>query len=390
MRKCENWLQTFRDWVVPRSEAPESFVFWAGASTIASALRRQVFIPRSELGGWECFPHLYVMFVGPPGMRKSTAMDFGIDIQVNDPNIKRPPTLITKESLVNTLIQSPDSSASVNVKEFSDLIMKGGKEMYDLLTSLYDANRDLSVGTLARGFEGTERPCLNFAACTTPGWISANMPEESISGGFASRVIFVYEQDLSKRRLFWRKEMANGGETRFNEMAERLTHDLVHISSNLAGTFSFTDEAVDKMEDWYQKMSATPLAKKAAGYAARKHVHVLKLAMILAVSQSDELVINWPTAEAAINILTQTEKRLPLVFAGVGKNKYSIELGDMADYIKVNNPVPRAKLLEHFKSSAEPDKLNGFITGLVMMKYIKEEVDSNEKDIMLHWIKKEE
>ncbi len=386
-RKTENWLQSFREWVVPRSEAPESFVFWAGVGTLASALRRRVFIPRAELGGWECFPHLYIMFVGPPGMRKSTAMDYGIDLQVQDPNIKRPPTLITKESLVNTIIQSPDSSASVLVKEFSDLILKGGKEMYDLLTSLFDANRELSVGTMARGFEGTERPCLNFSACTTPGWISANMPEESISGGFASRVIFVYEKELSKRGLFFNKQMENGGEAAFNEIEKKLVHDLVHISSNLSGTFTFTPEAREKLEHWYQNMSTTAIPKKMAGYMARKHVHVLKLAMILTVAKGDELVIDWPTAEMAINILTLTEKKLPLVFAGVGKNEYSLEMTDMADYIKENGTVARATILRHFQSAAEPHRINSFLEALVSMKLVTNELDTAQQDIVYHWRK---
>lgn len=382
-RKCENWLQSFRDWIVPRSEAPESFVFWAGAFTLASALRRRAFIPKSELGGWSCFPHLYVMFVGPPGMRKSTAMDFALDLQTQVSDIIRPPTLITKEALLQSIINSPDSSISVSVLEFSDFILKGGKEMYDLLTSLYDAKRDLSVATLARGREGTERPCMNFSACTTPGWISANMPPESITGGYASRVIFVYEQELSKRRLFWTKEMADGGEARFNKLEANLVEDLVHIASNISGEFTFTKEAREGLEDWYQTISTRGTNKKLDGYIARKHVHVMKLSMILSVAGSDSLIIDWPTAQAAINIVTQTEKKLPLVFAGVGKNTYALEMKDLADYIQLNVQVPRAQLLSHFESAAEPQKIIQLIDGLVAMRKIVASITEN--DILYTW-----
>lgn len=372
-RKCDNWLQSFRDWIVPRSEAPQSYVFWAGAFTLASALRRRVFIGESTLGGWTCFPHIYTMFVGPPGMRKTTAFDFGNTLMTQVPDIIKPPSLITKEALVQSILTSPDSSLSMVVGEFSDLILKGGKEMYDLLTSLYDAKKQLSVATMMRGKEGTERPCFNFGACTTPGWISTHMPEESISGGFASRVIFIYEQELGKKRLYWKKEMADGGAANFNKLEADLVADLSHIAT-LSGEFTMTEEALKKGEQWYQDLSLVGVPKKMHGYMARKHVHAHKLAMILSVAQSDELIIDWPTLEASIDILTQTEKRLPLVFAGVGKNEYSLTLRDISDYIQANNQATRAQIFNHFQSSAEPRKMQELIEGLIAMKKITSEL----------------
>jgi hypothetical protein len=377
-RKCENWLQSFREWIVPRSEAPESYVFWAGAFTLASALRRRAFIGESSLGGWTCFPHIYTMFVGPPGMRKTTAFDFGNKIMSQVPEIIKSPSLITKESLVNSILTSPDSSLSMVVGEFSDLILKGGKEMYDLLTSLYDAKKELSVATMMRGKEGTERPCFNFGACTTPGWISTHMPEESISGGFASRVIFIYEAELGKKRLYWQKEMSNGGIARFDKIEADLVQDLSHIAQNLAGEYKLTEEALKNGEDWYQSLSLVGVSKKMHGYMSRKHVHAHKLAMLLTAAQSDELVIEWQTLEMAINILTQTEKRLPLVFAGVGKNAYSLTLRDIKDFIQVNGQVTRAQLYNHFQSNAEPRKLGELVEGLIAMKAISNDLVDND------------
>ncbi|MGL4485294.1 MAG: hypothetical protein ACRCUS_10110, partial [Anaerovoracaceae bacterium] len=44
---------------------------WAGLSTIAAQLARNVYIP---FGNGKIYPNLYVMFVGDPGKRKSTAI----------------------------------------------------------------------------------------------------------------------------------------------------------------------------------------------------------------------------------------------------------------------------------------------------------------------------
>ena len=384
-RKCANWLQSFRDWIVPRSEAPESFVFWAGAYTLASAMRRRTFIGQSSLGGWTCFPHLFVIFVGPPGMRKTTAFDFAGKIMGQVSEIVRPPTLITKEALVQGIINSQDSSMAMVVGEFSDLILKGGKEMYDLLTSLYDAKPELSVATLSRGKEGAERPCFNFGACTTPSWISKNMPEESIGGGFASRVIFIYEQDLSKRRLYWNKEMADGGELGFNQLEADLVQDLAHIAENVAGEYTLTPEALEFGEHWYQNISLAGIPKKLHGYMARKHVHVHKLAMILTVAESDELIIDKRHLEMAIEVLTLTEKRLPLVFAGVGRNEYALTMKDIAEFVQINAAIPRANILNHFESAAEPVKILQLLDGLVAMRKVVTSIGTNNEDIIYTW-----
>ena len=74
VRRCDNWLLAYRDYILPRTDAPESFVFWSGVFAISSVLRRRVKFPKRILGLWDCYPHMYLMFVGPPGMRKTTAI----------------------------------------------------------------------------------------------------------------------------------------------------------------------------------------------------------------------------------------------------------------------------------------------------------------------------
>ncbi len=389
-RKCKNWLQTFKEWIAPRSEAPESYVFWAGAYTIASALRRRVFLGEKVFGSWVCYPHIYIMFVGPAGMRKTTAMERSVDLMVHNPNIKRPPTLITKESLVDGIMKSPDSSMTLPIGEFSDLIMKGGKEMYDLLTSLYDAKRELSVGTMMRGIEGSSRPCVSMLACTTPDWIAAHVPEASLAGGFASRVLFVYEEELKNRQLYRKKHMNDSTMLHYNQLEQDLIADLIHISSNISGEFDITPEAEEKGEEWYRRIETKNVHRKLQGYTQRKHLQVHKLAMILQVAQSDELIIDWPVLQTAIKIVEATEARLPKVFAGVGKNVYSVTMTDMVDYMRMNSPVSRAAIFTHFQSNAEPDRLQRLIDGLVAMKVVTSTIEGaeNDQDFIYTFVKK--
>ena len=76
-RECENWLQTFQQWTMPRSEAPESFIFWTGLYTLAATVRRHIKVPKGLLGSWDAVPNLYILFIAPPGRaRKSTTINY--------------------------------------------------------------------------------------------------------------------------------------------------------------------------------------------------------------------------------------------------------------------------------------------------------------------------
>ena len=75
---------------MPRSEAKESFIFWTGLFTLASAIRRKVYIPKTVLGSWEVAPYLYIMFVAPAGKaRKTTTLSYSDDLLLQELGIKK-------------------------------------------------------------------------------------------------------------------------------------------------------------------------------------------------------------------------------------------------------------------------------------------------------------
>lgn len=253
--------------------------------------------------------------------------------------------------------------------------------MYELLTSLYDAKKELSVGTMMRGREGTERPCVNMLAATTPEWIAAHMPESAIGGGFASRVIFVYEDKVRVKGMYWKKQMEEGN---FELKKAALVSDLDHIANQLAGEFVLTPEALSFGEEWYQNYNPSGEHKKLQGYYQRKPTHLHKLAQICRIAYSDELVIERSDMEAALSILNLTEKNLLKVFAGVGKNTYSLDMRDIVDFVKSNAPLAQSELIRFFETSAEPRKLMELLEGLAIMKKIERRPDE-DGNYMIHY-----
>lgn len=373
-RKCDNFLQTFRDWTLPRSEVQESLIIWAGLFALATALRRRVWIPRtSGLGSWDCYPFLYIMFVAPPGMRKTTTLNYALELFEGLPDLIQAPNACSQAALSERLSSSPDTSCYIVSEEFSDLLLKSGPEMYEFLTSVYDARKKFETTTISRGIEFIEKPCINMAAGTTPVWIANNMPESAIGGGFASRILFVYENTLRQKRLFH-----NYSHEDTDTLRENLVADLRHISKEVGGEFVIADEAKEFLEQWYQNHQPEKNHPKLQGYYQRKHVHLLKTSMLYRISYSDDLTITSHDVKMALNILENTiEKNLTYVFEGIGKNVYTFSMKDISKFIAEQGKVKRSELLRSFKSVATPAMLGELIQGLIAMGEIEVETDDD-------------
>ena len=376
-RKLDNWLNSFYQWVRPRTQADDQLIFWAGAFTLATALRRKVYLGKDYLGGWTCYPHLYVMFVGPPGTMKTTTMNFAMDLLTQCPEIVQSPTITNITALTDSLLKSPDSSIYMTIEEFGDIILKGSDEMYEFLTSMYDGKRHIEQKTMIRGVEFINAPCINMIAATTPKWVAEKMPAVAIGGGFASRVMFVYvpRTPKEKRRFIYRKELGIDVDQKEMGLLEKdLVHDLAHIATSIEGSFEIDNvETMKFMNDWFVNMEDSG-NEKLQNYIVRKHVHALKLSMLLQIAESDERIITKDKFEAALKIVELTEKELPKVFAGVGKNPYSFDVNDIINFVNIHPGVSFGDLLKQFRSVATPVVLNELVDGSLQMGLLKSEM----------------
>lgn len=362
-RQCTNWLADFMKWTLPRSEAKESFIFWTGLFTLSAALRRHVKIPRKYLGSWEAAPNLYVLFVGPPGSRKTTTADYSLDLIDEVPGITPAPDQVSMPKLLTQLVESPDSSMYINAGEFGEFMVKSGVEMYSFLTNAYDGRRKISVGTHLRGVELAERPVVNLLGATTPAWVADNMPESVLGGGFASRVIFIFEESVRRRKMF---HTDINVEELHTQHKDKLIQDLIHIGTNLWGDFEIAPDAEEWMENWYQKNAeGVKHHTKLYGYYERKPAHILKVAQLLHVAYSDELIIQKRDLEDALKLLEGTEPGLLRVFSVVGRNEYKLEMRDIYLFIAGKGKCKLEDIKQKFLNSAQPQIVDQLIQGLV-------------------------
>lgn len=385
-RSCDNWLLTFRDWTLPRSEAPETFIFWTGLFSLSSVIKRKVKVPRRYLGSWEAYPHLYTMFVSPPGQgRKTTTIDYADDLLGEIQSVQVASNAMTQQVLMKRLADSTDASISIRSKEFGTFYKPSGDVMIDFLTDLYDGKRDHSSDTLSRGVEFASKPCVNLLAATTPKWLSENLSESMVGGGFTSRVVFVYEERVRRRQMFYESLDLSA----LDVLKKRLVADLHHLSSNIEGEFSLDDECKSYIEGWYRSTADKYMKEdhRLHGYYERKPAHALKVAMLMHLSYSDELILHEQDFKSALSIMKQIENNMVQVFRNVGKNVYAIDMDQIKEFIIEKGSVKRAELLGRFYHTAEPEKVLALVSGLMAMGEITCD-GSDPREIIYRPIKK--
>ena len=362
-RLLDNWLYAFRDWTIPRSEAPESLIIWCGLFAIASVTKRHVCFPRSLMGSYDIYPHLYIIFVGPPGViRKSTTSAYAEELLDKVEHIKIASTATSSSKLIETMSETIDGAICIISSEFGSFVSVSQEEMYDLLTDIYDGKKKYEYATREHGLEITENPCVNLLGATTPTWIGEQMPTYVIGGGFASRTIFVYEDSVRQRSLYYDLNWPA-----FERIKERLVHDLRHIG-DMAGEFRHDSTATREwVEEWYRASADEDVQEKIQGYINRRHVHLHKVAGLLSLAERDDLVVTRTHFEAALSILSGVEMKLPSIFSPVGKNPYAGDIEQVRNYIKKQGQVDFDRLLARFWHNLQTDGLKEILTTLVTM-----------------------
>lgn len=376
-RYYDDWLGAYVDFA-RFTEAPTRMHFWSAVSTVAGALRRRVWLDQHY---FKWYANLYIILVAPPGVvSKSTTADMATSIlrEIEEPKIGFGPSVVTWQALVQAhashsetffepgtgqlMVTSPLTIVS---SELGNLLNPDDREQVDMLVNLWDG-KSFDKLTKGGGAEYVTNPWLNIIAATTPDWIAGAFPKYMIGGGFTSRCLFVFadtkQQYIAYPGMVVPKDI--------DQHRARLKSDLEHIARNLLGEYKMTPEAIEAGEDWYKKhwtVHVKEMDQKQQNAAARKQTQIHKLAMVMAASRRDELII---TAEDIIDstaMVTNLELEAAQVFEKVGAHADSLEFTRLLAYIqRKGGEIPAAEAYS-FLSHAIPyknDQQNG-IDGLI-------------------------
>src|SRR3990167_8538490 len=163
------------------------------------------------------------------------------------------------------------------------------------------------------GIDVIHNRCINIIGAATPNFMSSNFPGDAFEDGFPSRVIFV----VGKQPRF-REAWPEPAEHEV-KLKEELVKQLVDLTQ-IRGQFKVTPEARELFDVYYTEMKE-PEDVRMMGFFGRKGDHILKLAMILSLSEGMSLTVDAPHIEDAIGHIEDAEKEMPSVFAGVTFSK---------------------------------------------------------------------
>lgn len=331
-RHFPNWLKAYVAHT-SASEAPDIFHFWTGVVTVGGALRRRVW--KDELI-FQWVPNFYVILVAPPGIAtKSTSISLGMRLLRQVDNIHFGPESMTWQALGESLSNAMEyfeyfdqngnlfrqkmSCLTISISELGTFLRTDDSQLVSFLTRMWDGQKEpFKHKTKTSGEIDVENPWLNVIGATTPSWMRNNFSENLVGEGLTSRVVFVYAEE-KRHFVAYPSKLVKSAD--YNDVENKLVEDLKEIAK-LAGPYVLTSEAEAWGEIWYKKHYTTRAAHLAsdrfAGYVARKQTHLHKLAMVLAASKRQKLVIEKEDLEEADQILGETEKSMLKVFESVG------------------------------------------------------------------------
>lgn len=353
-RRLSSWLDSYTEYA-SISEAPKIFHFWAGVSAVAGALRRHCWFDQIK---FRWFPSFFIVFVAPPGIAtKSTTADGSMDLLREVPGIHFGPDEVTWQSLVTSFAAAaeefaigdlfyPQSAITVLSSEFGMYMDFRDTKMVNLHITLWDGRNRFEKETKASGNDSVNAPWINLIACTTPQWIASNMDENTIGGGFTSRCVFVYG-DQKEQAVAWIEDMVNSSEE-YLQLKADLIHDLEWISQKILGRYILDADAKAWGKAWYDHLWSSVYSTDnedwVNNYLARKQAHLVKLAMVMAASKRDEMIITLNDMRMAEVMLNATEENTHKVFSKVGKTEESIQSDRILDIIATKGEITYKEL----------------------------------------------
>lgn len=323
MRNFENFLKAYLEYAED-SFCPPQFHLWTGLTLISSVLEGKVWVtPFDE----PQYPNIYTLLVSHPGEGKSTALDRGVKLteelkqyhnsdfkiipsQVSEPGLIELMNLLSSFHLGTSIVQY--SSGFFYASEAASSAFKNEHGDFNAtVTAFYDCPQVFRKKLKMDAYT-IDIPYVRFhiLAATTFDFLKTLVNEESVLGGLASRFIYVIDKERKIKSPKW-----SGSNRRDTKLKARLVSDLAHINK-LIGRFEPTPEFIKSWEDYQPEFHRYLVGLKSPrmeSLMARKATNLLKVAMLLSVSESDSLILNldhWEKARELIENVTKDNSEI--------------------------------------------------------------------------------
>lgn len=340
-RNFKDWITAYLEYV-DETEPSDLYKKWTAVSTLAAVMQRKCYLLWDDF----TFPNFYIVLIGPTGCRKSSAMRPAQDL-LRAVGVPLASDAITRRALISELNESsgmnvfegePHASLTVFSKELSVFLGQDNRQMMIDLIDWYDCDSKWIYRTQTQGHEIIPNVWVNMLGATTPELLQSSVSMDAYGGGLIGRMIFVYAAEKGKTVIFpWLSDKKLG-------VRDKLIEDLSMVNS-LHGEYKITQEVLDFWAEWYPQQTGL-MADNArlTGYEDRKPKHLLKLAMVMAMSRSDGMIISLKDINRSLKWLKETEAVMDRAFAGLGASDKSALKGKVQRILSLKGEMDMERL----------------------------------------------
>jgi hypothetical protein len=278
----------------------------------------------------------------------------------------------TREALIRALKLSTDSNVSdskitldscltVFSSEFTVFLGYNNTTLMDNLSDLFDLHDIWKYDTKTQGTDEIVRPFLNIIGATTPALLNSSMPRDTIGGGLASRIIFIFEEKKGKSISLF--------DQRVDKELWKILRDDLEVIGRISGQFIADQETKDVFTPWYKEQDKHPpiADPRFDAYHGRRAVHIIKLCMILSAARSDSRDVTSNDFDKALSLLMETEKKMPKVFESFGRMENTDIMMNVGAEIIARGEVTFRDLMKKFYYDADKATLEGMVATLTSM-----------------------
>lgn len=341
---------------VGESETPKNYYVWAFVSLLAALVGKRVWVLK---GNRPLYPNLYVALIGPSAIGKGQAINEALYLVTEHESLKLRLNMfngeITRQKMAMRLagngkavppggvspgefyLVTPELAHSLGSGESASAFIKW-------MTMIYDRHQvPVSKDTVGAGEYMLKDHCVSWIAGTTESWMMQCISPDDVSGGFMGRMVAVHEGYDKIHRYPNPRRPPD-----CTEIVAYLQERLLKIAWT-EGQFEKTADAVMIEEGWYMKR---PWPSDEALVPAFKRAHdlSLKLAMLIALFDSEDLKIEAHHMQRAQNWADQILKLMPgiIKYAHASTTFENRAYQWTADFIKQYKKVTRSTLVKEF------------------------------------------